>query len=221
LWFDQNFEIIDELCAPLITIHSPLKKTIGRCEKKNIAYSWLNAFSNQRSRIENIVESSGIIQLKWSCLSTNINSFGDLTPIYQDLEYGGVCYYRLNDQNQITEYFSISNVLSELTKHGALPNLFSKPFAYSAKQEGLLPIKNINDVLLTKREIHILGLWLKGFTAKESARILNISARTVEEHRYNIKDKFSVQYKSQLIRIIRDKGIMDYFLNLPDLPMKS
>lgn len=224
LWFDKAVEVIDEFCSPLIILDSPIKKTIGCKAKKDIASAWFNAFSDQKAQLDTISENSNnIVMLKWHCSSTNVNSFCGLTATHQKLDYNGICYFRVNDQNLITEYYAISNVLSELANHGATPYSFSQPTTPQNGQNELSllhSISNIGNVSLTKREIQTLGLWLKGLTAKESSRVLNISARTIEEYRNNIKTKFSVYHKSQLFKVLRDKGIMDFFLNFPELPTK-
>lgn len=51
---------------------------------------------------------------------------------------------------------------------------------------------------LTKRETMILYYFLKGNTAKQTAQILNISHRTVEQHMDRIKGKMHCANKSQI-----------------------
>ena len=61
---------------------------------------------------------------------------------------------------------------------------------------------------LTKREIEVLRLSADGMTIKEIADHLNISERTVGNHRSHIFDKMDVGNTSEMIRKARDYGII-------------
>lgn len=52
---------------------------------------------------------------------------------------------------------------------------------------------------LTKREKECLFYLLKGLTAKEIARVMDISNRTIETHVGNIKMKLGVRKKSEVM----------------------
>jgi len=60
---------------------------------------------------------------------------------------------------------------------------------------------------LTKRERDTLQHFSKGHTMKEIGRAMNISPRTVEEYLANIRNKFGVDNKSGLIKLISDLNI--------------
>ena len=51
---------------------------------------------------------------------------------------------------------------------------------------------------LTKREQECLLLFLNGYTAKETAQVLNLSYRTIEEHLEKLKVKLGCRYKRNL-----------------------
>jgi DNA-binding CsgD family transcriptional regulator len=57
---------------------------------------------------------------------------------------------------------------------------------------------------LTQREEECLDLLSKGYTAKMTANALTISSRTVEKHIENIKEKFNVKHKAELISKYKD-----------------
>ncbi|MCC5792638.1 MAG: helix-turn-helix domain-containing protein [Legionellaceae bacterium] len=59
---------------------------------------------------------------------------------------------------------------------------------------------HLGDVILTTRENECLELTIKGFTAKEIAKKLSISPRTVEEYLNQVKLKMRVSSKQQLIQ---------------------
>lgn len=54
---------------------------------------------------------------------------------------------------------------------------------------------------LTPREFECLQILSKGLSAKEMARLLNISSRTIENHIKNIKEKFDVRSTIELLSI--------------------
>lgn len=54
--------------------------------------------------------------------------------------------------------------------------------------------------LLTERENECLRLYLQGYTAKESARKLAISHRTIEVHFESIKNKLGIKHKRDLLK---------------------
>lgn len=55
--------------------------------------------------------------------------------------------------------------------------------------------------LFTSRERECLDLIAQGFTMKNAARKLDISHRTVEQHLRNVKDKFGLNTKNQLVEL--------------------
>lgn len=61
---------------------------------------------------------------------------------------------------------------------------------------------NINS-FISKRELECLYNLLQGKSAKESARILNLSHRTVETHLENIKARFGILNRSQIIELAK------------------
>ncbi len=58
--------------------------------------------------------------------------------------------------------------------------------------------------ILTSREKECLSLIARGYTMKNAARKLQISPRTVEQHLRNIKDKYGLNTKNQLVEIWHD-----------------
>lgn len=61
--------------------------------------------------------------------------------------------------------------------------------------------------LLTDRETVVLDMLAKGASNKQCANALGISARTVETHRRNIKDKLGLRSTPALIRFAIDSGL--------------
>lgn len=71
---------------------------------------------------------------------------------------------------------------------------------YRIKHDGYSNVK------LSSRELECIFLYAKGKTAKETARELNISQRTVETYFENIKNKLNCYTKDQVLRFLVKDG---------------
>lgn len=81
-------------------------------------------------------------------------------------------------------------------------NIYSAPAEKpSAQLSNAVCNDHFHKVKLTQREIECLNLVAHGSTMKMIARKLDISPRTVEQHLRNIKEKFEVNTKSQLVEL--------------------
>lgn len=64
--------------------------------------------------------------------------------------------------------------------------------------------------LLSDREKEILGLTAKGYTNKEMADMLVISAKTVENHKAHIMDKLGLSTRRDLMRFAVKRGLLEF-----------
>lgn len=119
-------------------------------------------------------------------------------PWYQNDDVIGImgCSILVDQQN----IASLSDALRKLMQTG----LLMPSQASSTSIPGLI----IDDVFFDERDQQILYLTVRGKTAKNIARIIDISHRTVEHRIEKIKLKLSVATRSELI----DK-VIDYFLS--------
>ena len=62
-------------------------------------------------------------------------------------------------------------------------------------------IYNGNKVSLSSREIEILSIICRGYTAKSTAEKLDISIRTVQHHINNIKQKTDTHHRTDLAKL--------------------
>ena len=62
---------------------------------------------------------------------------------------------------------------------------------------------------LTPREREVFHLIAEGKTTKEIARVLDISAKTAENHRARVLDKVGVRNTAELVRFALRKGLLD------------
>ncbi|MBS0350889.1 MAG: helix-turn-helix transcriptional regulator [Proteobacteria bacterium] len=81
-----------------------------------------------------------------------------------------------------------------LNKKNILSNI--KPKKY------ILDIVNHSKKYLTPKEYEVLRFYYRGYSMKEIAGFLNVSARTVEDHINNIKRKLGIIRKFELIEFI-------------------
>ncbi|MCC5792847.1 MAG: LuxR family transcriptional regulator [Legionellaceae bacterium] len=68
-------------------------------------------------------------------------------------------------------------------------------------------------IKITPRQLSVLRLLFKGYTAKEIANALNLSFRTVESHISILKYNFNCTRKSELIRYLTKLSYDKYFLD--------
>ena len=63
-------------------------------------------------------------------------------------------------------------------------------------------------LVLSKRQREIIHWYLKGKSAEETANLLNLSKRTVENHFYKLKKKYACTSKTQLLIKLFKSGIL-------------
>ncbi len=68
--------------------------------------------------------------------------------------------------------------------------------------------KPVTPNLLTTREREILQMMVRGFSCFQTAEMLCISRRTVEVHRYNIRQKLGLRNQVELISYALQKGLV-------------
>lgn len=78
-------------------------------------------------------------------------------------------------------------------------NLFTQP---------ITPMPSVKNPL-SRREEAVLKLVAKGESSKEVAKALNISYRTVETHRQNIKHKLDIHSTAELAKYAVNSGLVD------------
>src|SRR5204863_5382672 len=91
-----------------------------------------------------------------------------------------------------------------------IPYYSSKINAAAVKQRGagrLKSNKRFAEEKITPRENEVLSLLAKGFSNKEVAKKLYLSARTVETHRLHIMQKLDVNNFAELIKYAISKNI--------------
>jgi two-component system, NarL family, response regulator NreC len=62
--------------------------------------------------------------------------------------------------------------------------------------------------VLSRRERHIFGLLIVGYTNLEIARRLYLSVRTVESHRASVQEKLGVATRAELVELAFRSGLL-------------
>lgn len=110
----------------------------------------------------------------------------------------------------------IQGICFELDKSflGNIAQLFSCKLLNKIKHRNSFTISCSGSKFnLSMRESECLFYLLRGKTAKEIAQVFKLSPKTIEYHMEQIKNKFSVQSKSELIEKAIEEG---YFFNIPE-----
>lgn len=110
----------------------------------------------------------------------------------------GAAGYILKDTTSEDIYYAIKAVASG-------KNHFSSSIAKSLINN---PVNASESEKLTTREQVVLSYLAQGETSKEIAKILNISFRTVEAHRRNMKTKLGINSLARLISYAVKHGIV-------------
>lgn len=76
-------------------------------------------------------------------------------------------------------------------------------------KEGGRPDADERIALLTTHQREVLRMLAEGLSAKEIAKKLDISSRTVESHKYQIMDSLGAQSSAELIRLAIRHGIVE------------
>lgn len=64
-------------------------------------------------------------------------------------------------------------------------------------------------IQLTRREAESAVYMANGYTAKEAAKILGLSFRTIEKFNIKVKEKLGYKTKQELEAMLNESGVMD------------
>ena len=127
-----------------------------------------------------------------------IFSMHDSAEFVRSAIQAGASGYVLKDTSSEEVYYAIKAVAKGNTH-------FSSSIAKTLIEN---PAKTENDKLTTREQV-ILSLVAQGLSSKEVARELNISFRTVDAHRRNIKSKLNIDSLVDLVRYAINHGLIE------------
>lgn len=128
--------------------------------------------------------------LKLSVKPIVLSMYSDGNYIAKCAKYGAYSYLLKNTDEE--ELILAIRTVNEGSKY------FST--AISEKMINFMSDQNVSEDILSKKEIEVLELISEGFTTKEVATKLFVSARTIETHRANVLKKLEVKNTAELIK---------------------
>ncbi|WP_421862642.1 response regulator transcription factor [Motiliproteus sp.] len=153
--------------------------------------------------VMNGIEASSLFQRDYPDIRVLILSMHDSREYIMQLMHSGARGYVLKDVGCEELIKAIETVHQGNTyfSQGASQSLFNPDAEKAAGTETQNP-------LLTKREQTVLRLLAQGSSNKQIAKELNISVRTVETHRQNIKTKLGIQTAAGLARYAIENNLV-------------
>lgn len=94
----------------------------------------------------------------------------------------------------------VNAILSVDTKPAELSRVLVLLPEHWVVNTGILVPDGLASMCLTDREWEILGLLAQGNSVKEIARVLSLSVKTVEAHKFNMTRKLDIHNKAELVR---------------------
>ncbi|MGD9153421.1 MAG: helix-turn-helix transcriptional regulator [Gammaproteobacteria bacterium] len=122
------------------------------------------------------------------------------TPLYTNEEIAGTIFHGVDITSVAT--IEIGALLGKISINDKKSSLIG--------QSSYIIDNNRGTINLSTRESEIIFFTVRGKTAKEIAKILNISYRTVEDYLYKLKLKFNVKNKAALIDSAIGYGYLNY-----------
>lgn len=214
---DKELEIIDELLVNKTIVNTEFGKSIGTEGVKQNYKDWFQIFPDVKCEIVDTMLTKDAVAFKFVQHATQLGDLMGIPATGKKIQIDTCAIYRLH-QGKIVDYFVSSNLLSVLkqldVKH--LNNLPTLSLRSNAKEVLLNELSNIHDennknIKLTLREIECLSLWFNGKSAKQIARILNISFKTVQSYLARASLKFHCRTKSDFLDKINALGITNLF----------
>lgn len=132
-------------------------------------------------------------------LLTRLKRFHSTVPVFIIVESGDV------DAAVLAMKFGAWDVVTKPVNSGHLLEVVSSALQHKTKLRAARSLGQRVEVTgfpaLTPRESEVLNLIVNGESNKSAARILGISNRTVEVHRYRVMSKLGADNTADLIRI--------------------
>ena len=146
----------------------------------------------------NGIDATEIITEQLTDTKVLIFSMLDSVEFVNNAIQAGAAGYILKDTTSEEVYYAIKTVASGKAH-------FSSSIAKTLLES---PTKLAKEKLTTREQV-ILSYIAQGHSSKAVAKILNISFRTVEAHRRNIKTKLQLESLAELIRYAVNHGLVD------------
>ncbi len=214
LWKEKTLEVIDTFISPNADIQTTLLTGLGPNALKNNVQKTFQAFSAFEFSVKEVIQQDKHIIYKWTGKGIHIGEVLNIQPTRQNITFSGLVLGTIQG-NFVTSYHSFSDMPRVLHAVSTTTQTEKTIEASCSSTEYIISkIKDHTGKKLTKREIECLKLWLQGFSIKQTAKILgNLSCRTVQTFRENIKRKLNVETYQKLFNLIYHNGMMPFFIS--------
>lgn len=213
LWTEKALTVVDNFVAPAADIRTTFSKGSGpKVLKQNLEKTFKIVSSFEFTIHETLPHENKFIY-KWSGKVTDNNITFNIQSSREKIVFSGITALEI-DGRFITHYHCFSDLPQVIPQVQYSPLTGTSPQVFSEDLENIITtIKHTTGKRLTKREIECLSLWLKGFSIKETAKFLgNLSHRTIQTFRENIKRKLNVETYQQLFNLVYKNGLMALLL---------
>lgn len=208
LWNGKELEVVDRFFTPTSDIRTTFLNGTGPEVLKKSVQDTFAAFPSFEIKIEDVIQQENKLMYKWQAKAKHEGTILGIPATGKETKFSGMVFGELED-DKICVYHSFSNipqVLRELSLHAAHP-------AQNVHGNIVEELRKTTEIPLTNREIECLSLWVKGCSIKVSATQMgNLSERTVQTYRENIKHKFRVKNFQKLFGIIQESGLLPALL---------
>jgi predicted ester cyclase/DNA-binding CsgD family transcriptional regulator len=213
LWNKKTLEVADVFVAPTADIQTTLLAGSGPRALKDNVQKIFRAFSAFEFDVKDVIQKDKHIIYRWTGNGIHIGEVLNIQPTGQKLTFSGIVLGTIQEKF-IVRYHSFSDmprILSQAVNAINIPKESTDPC--QGTEYIIAKIKAHTGKKLTKREIECLKLWLQGFSIKHTARMLgDLSCRTIQTFRENIKRKLNVSTYQQLFNLIYHNGMIPLFL---------
>ena len=153
-------------------------------------------------------------QVQWpTCAVMVCTTFGDEAHVLRSIE-AGAAGYLLKDGapasmlDEIRILLGGGSPISPLIARQILTRFRDRGSPLTTAKRGDQINPSDESLALSKRELEVLGLVTKGFTAEEIARLMQISVHTVQTYVRRVYSKLKVSSKAEAIYEARYQGLV-------------
>ncbi len=213
LWNQKALDVVDSFVSPFADIQTTFLAGQGPEVLKDYVQQIFDAFSSFEFRIQEILKLDNQLIYKWHGNAIHSGPVLNVIPKGDKVDFSGIISMEMID-GIITSYHSFSDIPRVIVTAPILPvtkqysELFKNLLSFE-KEMVVSLLKNTTGRRLTNREVECLSLWMKGFSIKDTAKLLgDLSCRTVQTFRENIKRKLNVDTFQQLFSLVQNSGTL-------------
>lgn len=214
LWNEKALEVVDCFVSPSADIQTTFLSGQGPKALKDYVKQIFNAFSAFEFMIQETLELDNQLIYKWRGNAIHSGPVLNIAPKGEKIVFSGIISVEMME-GVITSYHSFSDIPRVINDANIIPITEQFPYLFSFDKEDVITVlKNMTGRRLTNREVECLSLWMKGFSIKDTAKLLgDLSCRTVQTFRENIKRKLNVDTYQQLFSLIQNSGKMSVLVD--------